>query len=67
MGRGRHDILKTMMSRTSTMNPRTPPPVPYCHELLAVVTSLATGAASAKEARESWRRMLMKCWNMLGD
>lgn len=55
-------ILKTIRSRTKTMKPIMPPPAPYCHELLLVVTvPSARGAAKAQVARQSWRRR----WNTL--
>lgn len=55
---GRVDVLKTMMSRTRTMKPMMPPPVPYCQLLSMVLAeiSCATGAAKARAARQSWRR-----------
>lgn len=51
------DVLHTRTSMISTMKPRTPPPVPYCHALeLVAWISLAVGAAKARAARQSWRR-----------
>lgn len=35
------DLLKTMMSRTSTMKPMIPPPVPYCQLLLTVLVEIS--------------------------
>lgn len=49
------DLLKTMISRTRTMKPRTPPPVPYCHALL--LTSACMGAANAREKKKNCRRV----------
>lgn len=50
-------VPNTIMSRTKTISPRMPPPVPYCHELPAVeaVTS-PVGRADAKVARRRWER-----------
>lgn len=42
-----------MMSRTRTMNPMMPPPVPACHGFADWVV---IGAASASINSESWRR-----------
>lgn len=65
LGVGRLDFItsmKTIRSRTKTMKPIMPPPAPYCHELLLVVTvPSARGAAKAQVARQSWRRR----WNTL--
>lgn len=50
--------LKTMMSRTRTMNPMIPPPVPYCQgvALVTVIVSSAMGAAATRAARQSWKK-----------
>lgn len=50
-------VPNTIMSRTKTISPRMPPPVPYCHELPAVeaVTS-PVGRADVKVARRRWER-----------
>jgi len=46
------------MSRIRIMNPKMPPPVPYCIGVPVVVTvSSARGAAKARAARQSWRNM----------
>lgn len=57
--------LQTMMSRTKTMKPRTPPPAPYCCCGLMprmVASSLAIGAAAAKH---SWRRKAKSIWGSM--
>lgn len=49
---------KTMISKIRTTRPRSPPPVPYCQALPpAVVETLgsATGAATVRAARKSWK------------
>ena len=48
-------LLQTRMSRTRTMKPTTPPPVPYCVAFELVV---ASGAAEQRAARQRWRRAL---------
>ena len=53
------DLLHTMISRIKTMNPRIPPPVPYCCEGFMPRTcafSVATGAAAASAAKQNWKR-----------
>ena len=45
-----------MMSRTRTMNPMIPPPVPACH---GFADCAVMGAASAIMNIESWRRSEM--------
>lgn len=48
------NILKTMISRTRTISPIIPPPVPYCHELpWPAAATCSTGAASARAAQRS--------------
>jgi hypothetical protein len=67
---GEDDALKTMMSRTRTTNPMMPPPVPYCQASVVVAeTSPARGAAKAKVARQSWKKIVARAfWNILtGD
>jgi hypothetical protein len=45
------------MSKTRTMKPTIPPPVPYCVALeLRVVKSSAIGAAEQRAARQRWRK-----------
>jgi hypothetical protein len=59
------DALKTRMSRTRTMKPTMPPPVPYCQVVpWAVTVSSARGAAMARAARLNWRRRARAFWNM---
>jgi hypothetical protein len=45
------------------MRPRTPPPVPYCHELPWFW--VVSGAAAARQISESWRRVLRADWNIM--
>lgn len=35
------DVLKTMISRIRTINPRMPPPVPYCQLLLILLVEMS--------------------------
>lgn len=46
-----YDVLNTMMSRINTMNPTTPPPLPYFQALPWFVASM--GAAMARAAKKS--------------
>lgn len=58
------DLLKTMISKTKTMKPIIPPPLPYFQALPWVVVSM--GAARAREKRANWRRRLREVWkNMI--
>lgn len=59
-------ILQTIISRTNTMKPMMPPPVPYCHGLAAVALtpSVTVGAASASVASHSWRKGTMVLENI---
>jgi hypothetical protein len=51
------NVLHTRISRTRTMKPTIPPPVPYCVALeLRVVKSSAIGAAEQRAARQRWRK-----------
>jgi hypothetical protein len=62
--------LHTRISRTRTMKPMMPPPVPYCValELRVVNSSAAIGAAEHRAARQSWRmRENMVCLCFLCD
>lgn len=57
------NILKTMMSRISTINPMTPPLDAYVQVLptsVAASFSSPTGAASDRAVQKSWTRMLEK-------
>ena len=53
-GVGEEHILQTMMSRTRTMKPKIPPPVPQFWAGLKV--DVLMGAAKATEAMRSWRK-----------
>jgi len=56
--------IQTMISRISTMKPRTPPPVPNFHALpwLWVVS---VSSAMARERREKLRRRVRVDWNAI--
>jgi hypothetical protein len=50
-------LLHTRISKTRTMKPMMPPPVPYWVAFeLRVVKSSAIGAAEQRAARQSWRK-----------
>lgn len=59
-------VLQTRISRTRTMKPMIPPPVPYCHGLAPVASTppSARGAPKASEASQSWRKEMMVAENM---
>lgn len=50
------------MSKTRTINPTIPPPVPACH---GSADCAVMGAASASMNSESWRRRDRAKWNIL--
>lgn len=54
-------LLHAMMSRTRTMNPTMPPPVPACH---GSAFCTVRGAASASMNMESWRSRESTMLNM---
>jgi hypothetical protein len=61
------DLLHTRMSRTRTMKPTMPPPVPYCVAFeFSVVKSSAIGAAEQRAARQSWRKRENMVVGLLG-
>ena len=57
----RRSILKTMISRISTMNPKSPPPAPYC-QVLPWLLATRVSSAIAKEKRASCKSM---GWNIV--
>ena len=61
------DLLHTRISRTRTMKPTIPPPVPYCVAFeFKVVKSSAIGAEEQRAARQSWRKRENMVVGLLG-
>lgn len=61
-GNNSEHLLQAMMSRTRTMNPTIPPPVPACH---GSAPWAVMGAASASMNMESWSSMERARLNMV--
>jgi hypothetical protein len=53
-GRERRDVLNTIISKINTMNPSTPPLVPYFQVLSTVVAAISS--AMAKETRRRLKK-----------
>ena len=58
------DVLKAITSRTRTISPTIPPPLPY-FQALPCEAVVSVSSAMTSEKRESWRRMVRAWLNIL--